>query len=126
MAYATTTDYLLHVAPVATWSVIESGIGLTAGSLAALRPLMKYIPFLGGSSAKTDEHTGSGGMSEGTRRNTIKMNTLNFTQQNRTVCKAGDNGWDRLSDSESQKYILQQTDIEIRQEPAQSHSSRPQ
>ncbi|KAF2874948.1 hypothetical protein BDV95DRAFT_563992 [Massariosphaeria phaeospora] len=43
-AYSQPDDYLYGLADIATWSITESGIGIVAGSLATLRPLLEKIP----------------------------------------------------------------------------------
>ncbi|KAK9770530.1 putative Integral membrane protein [Seiridium cardinale] len=40
-------DNYLYVANIAICSIVESAIGIIAGSASALRPLVKYIPFFG-------------------------------------------------------------------------------
>ncbi|ORX92058.1 hypothetical protein BCR34DRAFT_435372, partial [Clohesyomyces aquaticus] len=40
-SYAASSDYLYGLGPVALWSIIESGLGIIAGSLATLRPVYK-------------------------------------------------------------------------------------
>ncbi|KAF4535756.1 Cation-transporting ATPAse 4 [Lasiodiplodia theobromae] len=47
--YNSPDDYLYGLANIALWSIIESGVGLIAGSLPALRPLLRYIPFFASS-----------------------------------------------------------------------------
>ncbi|KAI0025865.1 hypothetical protein F4780DRAFT_233344 [Xylariomycetidae sp. FL0641] len=49
LRYNNPDDYLWGIASIATWSIVESGTGIIAGSMPALRPLLRYIPFLGDS-----------------------------------------------------------------------------
>jgi hypothetical protein len=111
LAYNDTEDYLLNIANIAIWSITESGLGLIAGSLATLRPLLKYIPFLGtelsgpvSKPTKSQRFTGSHAMQSLSSRKTG------------TVIEGGgdyDGGWDRLSDQESQKHMIQSQSHEV-------------
>ncbi|CAG9997279.1 unnamed protein product [Clonostachys byssicola] len=47
IAYEDTVDYLYGIANIATWSVVESGTGIVAGSLPPMAPLIKHIPIIG-------------------------------------------------------------------------------
>lgn len=38
-----TTDYFVHTANLVTWSLLECGLGIAAGSLATLRPLFRNL-----------------------------------------------------------------------------------
>ncbi|OJD28990.1 cation-transporting atpase 4 protein [Diplodia corticola] len=63
--YNDPTEFLFGVAPIAVWSLVEEGVGIVAGSLAALRPLFKYIPFLRSSTAGSSSGDGVGASSSG-------------------------------------------------------------
>lgn len=80
-------------------------MGIIAGSLATLRPLLRHIPFFrdgssGGKSSGADASRGTG----------FKLNTMRYgTNTNKTHIEgSAGNGWDRLSegDTESQKGII--------------------
>ncbi|CAH0022168.1 unnamed protein product [Clonostachys rhizophaga] len=47
LAYEDTVDYLYGIADIATWSMVESGTGIVAGSLPPMAPLIKHIPIIG-------------------------------------------------------------------------------
>ncbi|KAI1852872.1 hypothetical protein JX265_012900 [Neoarthrinium moseri] len=113
IAFNSSEEYLLNVANVAIWSIIESGTGIIAGSLASLRPLLKYIPFLRDYSSGRTPHSGKTGQRPG---DSYKMDSMRYTHAGaqQTTCKAsGDNNWDRLSDTESQKHILNDHTIRV-------------
>lgn len=46
-------NYLEGVAKVFIWGVIELGIGIIAGSMATLRPLLRHVPFLSNGSSSS-------------------------------------------------------------------------
>ncbi|ETS82339.1 hypothetical protein PFICI_04215 [Pestalotiopsis fici W106-1] len=108
--YSDPDNYLYSVADIAIWSVVESGIGIIAGSAPALRPLLKYIPFLGDTSS--NRTPGTGGPS-GAAGASYKLNTFKNSNAPKTLVQVGDNGWDRLSDTESQRYILKDNGIKV-------------
>ncbi|KAI4602327.1 hypothetical protein KJ359_009567 [Pestalotiopsis sp. 9143b] len=110
--YSDPDNYLYSVADIAIWSVVESGIGIIAGSAPSLRPLLKYIPFLGDTSS--NRTPGTGGPS-GAAGASYKLDTYRFKNSNapHTLIQAGDNGWDRLSDTESQRHILKESGIKV-------------
>lgn len=47
-------NYLVGVAKIFIWGVIELGIGIIAGSMATLRPLLRHIPFLSNGSSGSE------------------------------------------------------------------------
>ena len=42
--YGDPTDTLYNLVPIALWSEMECTLGILAGSLATLRPLLRYLP----------------------------------------------------------------------------------
>ena len=44
--YDDAPEFMYSIAKIAVWSILEEGIGITAGSLPMLRPLLRHIPFL--------------------------------------------------------------------------------
>lgn len=103
--YNSPDNYLLNIANTAIWSIVESGLGLIAGSLATLRPLLKHIPFFRSESTAQANKRAS---------NTNQFNMHSFaTPKNLTNIKAGDidSEWERLSDEESQQTMIFRTDV---------------
>lgn len=103
---------------IGLWSVIEEGIGITAGSMPALRPILSLSFFnqfsrggSGGSGARTLRSTGNGmHMDRGQGPDGVKMDTM---RSKRSVkCNNDVSG-----DGESQKYILKETQVSITAEP---------
>ncbi|KAK7706855.1 hypothetical protein SLS57_009526 [Botryosphaeria dothidea] len=109
-------DYLYGIANIAVWSIIESGTGLIAGSLPALRPLLRYIPYFAERSRGSDDKSGPSGRH--TYRRSHKLDTLRIHNENGglTTCEAGKRNWEELSDAESQKYILKESHVTVTSE----------
>ncbi|VUC29495.1 unnamed protein product [Clonostachys rosea] len=110
LAYNATEAYLLNIAHIAIWSITESGLGLVAGSMATLRPLLKYLPWLGSMSSSSGGATTKSGKSRQPGATSHRMQSLAHRSENatfHTVVQGGDNDcWERLSDNESQKHIM--------------------
>ncbi|KAK6063098.1 cation-transporting atpase 4 [Seiridium cupressi] len=113
--YSDPDNYLYSIADIAIWSVVESGIGIIAGSAPALRPLLKYIPFIGDTTS--NRTPGTGGPS-GPTGASYKMDTYRFKTSNapQTSIEGGNHGWDQLSDADSQRYILKENEIKVTKE----------
>ncbi|KAF2469635.1 uncharacterized protein BDR25DRAFT_371641 [Lindgomyces ingoldianus] len=115
-SYTIGEDYLYHIAPIGIWSITESGIGITAGSLATLRPIIKHIPFLSnfssGDKSKTPVTPKLSHRLEvlkgSARRNVIPgvSTEIEGTRRN----------WEELSDGESQRYILKESTVVVTSE----------
>ena len=103
LAYNNPNDYLLNIAHIAIWSISESGLGLIAGSLATLRPLLKHIPFLNSASTGPIMTKSS---KRGSKPHHHPSHPMHSFSQHRTHIEGGDSDWDRLSDSESQQHIV--------------------
>ncbi|KAI0156828.1 hypothetical protein GGR57DRAFT_511177 [Xylariaceae sp. FL1272] len=111
--YNNPNDYLNGIANIAIWSIVESGIGLIAGSMPALRPLLRHIAFFGSSSYVVS----SSGRGKGTRdRKSHKLVTLRGlgTNNGTTTVEAGRRSWEEISDAESQKGILDINNITVK------------
>ncbi|ROW04855.1 hypothetical protein VMCG_04725 [Cytospora schulzeri] len=112
--YNDQTEFMLSTGQIGLWSVIEEGIGITAGSMPALRPVLS-LPFFNRFS-----RSGSGGSGAGTLRSsanglqgrrthngdTVGMNTLRSQRNPRSKN-------DVSGDGESQKYILKETQVSV-------------
>ncbi|KAL1641116.1 hypothetical protein SLS58_006391 [Diplodia intermedia] len=146
--YNSPDDYLYGLANIAVWSIIESGIGLIAGSLPALRPLLRYLPFICFGSSLSN----SGPSKDATRTATATASTSRHTRSRRldnfrmsansvaggggaggkgggvggggerfqTACEAGKRNWEELSDDgeSSQKYILKESHVTVTSDDA--------
>jgi hypothetical protein len=72
-------EFLYASAIIGLWSIIELGIGIFAGSLAHLRPLLRYIPGLGKSSAggiSYEQNAALGQQSGAMRMGTFRSRTI--------------------------------------------------
>jgi hypothetical protein len=103
--YSDPTEFMLATGKVGIWSIIEEGIGITAGSLPALRPLLS-LSRSGTSSNKPSERTPMPVKSS----RVIRMDTFR-----ELVERDGGDG-----DGDSQKYILKETQVTV-----ESHERGP-
>jgi hypothetical protein len=130
LAYNTSENYLLSIANIAVWSITESGIGLIAGSMATLRPLLKYIPFLKDTFSSGAATTGMSrsrktkGDRSTNHAHSHPLDTLPLHTSNahHTTCDADSSGWERLSDSDSQRNILKEGTITVTKDIKQDYS----
>lgn len=114
--YNDQSEFMYSTGQIGLWSVIEEGIGITAGSMPALRPILS-LPFFnhfsrsgsgsGGSGAGTLHSTANGLQGRRTYNgDTVGMNTLRSQRNPRSK--------DEVSgDGESQKYILKETQVSV-------------
>ncbi|KAK8223803.1 hypothetical protein HDK90DRAFT_103929 [Phyllosticta capitalensis] len=96
-------EFLQELGSGAMWSIVESGVGLTAGSLPTLRPLMKRIPGCAGSVEEMTPSSGTGRTSRGyppglQRLPSFKLDNLPHNSSN-TNCT----GWAAAGDTQDQK-----------------------
>ncbi|KAL0258014.1 hypothetical protein SLS55_007185 [Diplodia seriata] len=126
--YNSPDDYLYGLANIAVWSIIESGIGLIAGSLPALRPLLRYVPFFASSLSNSGPSKDGATKTAGTHRTRThrKLDTFRMSvgsvngegsggygahggggggghgggngERFQTQCEAGKRNWEELSD----------------------------
>jgi hypothetical protein len=90
-----TDNYLFNIAHIAIWSMAEAGLGLIAGSLATLRPLLRYLSLL--STTKTSEGA--------TRSQPLQaMQSSNITGSQRVHISIDGDEWEILSDTEMQRF----------------------
>jgi hypothetical protein len=87
---------------IGLWSIIELGIGIFAGSLPALRPLLS-MGFFGSSSNQSDA------ISAGDKYN--KPRTKNGSRSRDIALDTFHQLGDKESDGDSQKYILKETQV---------------
>ncbi|KAM0193397.1 hypothetical protein ACHAPI_007712 [Fusarium lateritium] len=102
------SNYLYNVANIVLWSLVESGIGIIAGSLPSLRKLVSrrwhFNPSTGSSPTHITPYTG-------TNRVVITANTA--TAGRRTHEDEGVGDWEQLDDSASTKKIYVKVDLEM-------------
>src|SRR4051812_24817195 len=87
---------------IGLWSIIETGMGIFAGSLGTLRPLLT-LPFFNWSTYGNSNHTSSANKLNMPKRSNIKMDTFQ---------QLGDSS-DKDGDADSQKHILKETQVTV-------------
>ncbi|ETN38243.1 uncharacterized protein HMPREF1541_06274 [Cyphellophora europaea CBS 101466] len=103
LALLDSKNFLFASAKIAVWTVVELGIGIFAGSLPHLRPLLRFIPFLNHNSTddshQDQHHTPA---QYGRSRDGVKMSTF------KSAHDQGVRGqWNNLrDDGDSQEHIL--------------------
>ncbi|KAG5660146.1 hypothetical protein KAF25_003668 [Fusarium avenaceum] len=107
--YTIQTNYIYNVTNIVLWSLIESGIGIIAGSLPSLRKLVSrrwhFNPSAGSSPAHITPYSGP-------NRVVITANTAAAGRRTREDEVAGE--WGQLDDSASTKNIYVKVDLEMR------------
>ena len=95
-------NFLADSAKIAIWTVVELTIGIFAGSLPHLRPLLRFIPFLKHHSShdSTAPHTGDPNARNG---GTVKMSTFKSS----TLVESGRRKKGSIDDGDSQEHILE-------------------
>ncbi|KAH6867874.1 hypothetical protein B0T10DRAFT_419268 [Thelonectria olida] len=123
--YTRLDNYLYNVANIVIWSIVESGIGIIASSLPALRRLvkkgLKVDSTSGPSPVKITPYTG-------TNRATITSATASGSrrmQSGMDSTPAGDADWDHFDDASSSRNIYVQVDLEMQsiERPVMAKSS---
>jgi len=104
-------NYLFSVSKVTIWGTIESGIGIIAGSLATLRPLLKHIPFLSYAGMGARSRTSDALYPNSYRLE--RVDNLSRASGYKAMCAGTDGGPRDPSDAESQKHILKETTLII-------------
>ncbi|RFU35552.1 hypothetical protein B7463_g755, partial [Scytalidium lignicola] len=103
--YSNPAEFMFSTGKIGIWSVIEEGIGIFAGSLHALRPLLS-LPFLNGSTTSKSSNIASANKFKQARSghesltSGVKMDTFKKLA-------------DKDGDGDSQKHILKETHITV-------------
>ncbi|KAK7937328.1 uncharacterized protein PG986_014196 [Apiospora aurea] len=110
--YNVPTDYYYNVCNIVIWSIVECGVGIIAGSLPSLRPLLKKIPMF---RSKMSYAFRSG--SNDTPKQIKLQNLGHAGGRSLAACRAGENEskWERIDDNSSQQHIIMknvQVDVE--------------
>lgn len=125
--YDDAPEFMYSIAKIAVWSILEEGIGITAGSLPMLRPLLRHIPFLSsGGRTSSDGHGGQANFNNtpefpptGRRGDGVELGTMNRVEGAETGPAGGNN-----SDGDSQRHILKETEFTISVELLQDSRQR--
>ncbi|KFY36228.1 hypothetical protein V494_05202 [Pseudogymnoascus sp. VKM F-4513 (FW-928)] len=102
--YDNPAEFMFGTGKIGLWSIIEEGIGITAGSLHALRPLLSLPIF--GSNGSSDNTGGSASASN------------RFKQSNGHQAQRGDINLDTFqqlgdTDADSSRHILKETEVSM-------------
>ncbi|RMJ08171.1 hypothetical protein CDV36_012228 [Fusarium kuroshium] len=128
--YTQTDDYLYNVANIVIWSIVESGVGITASSLPSLGRLLKNRLHTESSSGQPP--TAQVVPYAGSNRATITTNTSTGSRPfHKSVGSStvGDEDRDRFDDGASSRKIYVQVDLEMQSlerpmTPRRSHGSQ--
>lgn len=107
--YSDPTEFLFGTGRIGLWSIIEEAMGIFAGSLPALRPLLS-LPFLNLSTdgASNDDTTGNK-MNVPRTQHKSKRSDINLD----TFHQLGDSDGEKDGDGNSQKQILTETRVTV-------------
>lgn len=113
LALLNSQNFLLESGKIAIWTVVELAIGIFAGSAPALRPLLRYLPFISNRGTDDSASGGGKGLSGGTGGNmghgqsgrNIKMDTFGGSGKLGSSARKPKDP-DVMEDGDSQEYIL--------------------
>ncbi|PQE31840.1 cation-transporting atpase 4 protein [Rutstroemia sp. NJR-2017a WRK4] len=100
--YSDPAEFMFATGSIGLWSIIETGMGIFAGSLGTLRPLLA-LPFFNWSSYGNSNNGSTANKLTMPKRSSIKMDTFQ---------QLGDSS-DKDADAESQKHILKETQVTV-------------
>lgn len=117
LAYQDPDDYVYGITDIAIWSEVECTIGIVAGSLATMRPLLRYLRVLGLSITSSSKSTESEGAAHRLqafpkpRRSSVSKIATSY----KVVIERGRDAerGDEESDGGSQRRILPDSGLEI-------------
>ncbi|OBS23138.1 hypothetical protein FPOA_03696 [Fusarium poae] len=112
--YIILPDYLYNVAHIVIWSILESGIGIVAGSLPSLRQLVnRRFHF----DSNSDSSPAQSAPYSGPYRATITSKSVGQSRSHRGASTSGigegEGQWEELDDTSSRKNIYVKTDVEM-------------
>ncbi|KAM3070181.1 hypothetical protein ACMFMG_003780 [Clarireedia jacksonii] len=99
--YSNPKEFMYAGADIAIWSLIEEGVGICAGSLPALRPLLSLSIFGSATDSSNSHSAATSNRLQSTKRSDINLDTFD---------QLGDAS-DVETDVESQKHILKETKV---------------
>ncbi|KAF9778289.1 hypothetical protein IL306_004249 [Fusarium sp. DS 682] len=123
--YNNPAEFMYSTGAIGLWSIVEEGIGIIAGSMPALRPLLNLPMFRGTTYASNSESNGissrknpphvSGNkhtriVSEN-QRSSLELNDFRSGMTTRVGFGNDDKVRQSIDDGDSQKYILKQTRV---------------
>ncbi|ESZ93820.1 hypothetical protein SBOR_5815 [Sclerotinia borealis F-4128] len=109
-AYSDPTEFMFGTGKIGLWSIIEDAMGIFAGSLPALRPLLS-LPFLNMSSTGDSNNNASSGNKMNVPRTQHQTNRSDINLD--TFHQLGDSDVEKDGDGDSQKRILKETKVSV-------------
>jgi hypothetical protein len=97
---------------IGLWSVVEEGIGICAGSMPTLRPLLSLSIFGGSTNASKDHSRGtlplasSNAFNHGERHDAVDMETMRSPRTSKNKQRTS-------TDDDSVKHILKETHVSV-------------
>lgn len=97
---------------IGLWSVVEEGIGICAGSMPTLRPLLSLSIFGGSTNASDDPSRGtlplsaSNHLKQGDQGDAMRMEAMRSPRQSRNKARSS-------TDDDSVKHILKETRVTV-------------
>ncbi|KAF1960140.1 hypothetical protein CC80DRAFT_438682 [Byssothecium circinans] len=117
LAYQDPDDFVYGITPIAIWSEVECCIGIVAGSLATMRPLLRYLGIRGFSSngrSRTIDRTSTVNREYSLREIGSSVSRIAASYQYTIERRKGDMApRDVTDDGESQRQILEIKPLEI-------------
>lgn len=122
--YNNPEEFMYSTGAIGLWSIVEEGIGIIAGSMPALRPLLNLPVFR----STYASNTGSNGISSRmnpphisgnkhtrivseNQKSSLELNDFRSGMTTRVGFGNGDKARQSIDDGDSQKYILKQTRV---------------
>lgn len=108
--YNDQAEFMFSTGQIGLWSVVEEGIGICAGSMPTLRPLLSLSVFGGSTNASKDPSRGgtlplsaSNHLNQGEQGDAVGMETMRTSKNKQRVS----------SDDDSFKHILKETRVTV-------------
>ena len=106
---------------IAVWSILEEGIGIVAGSLPMLRPLLRFIPFVNSTGHGSNERNSAAELNyKGSRSHGGEMRLSRI----RGGVDTKDVETGKTSDGDSGRHILKETEFTVTAESYQGPGQR--
>ncbi|KAK7723005.1 hypothetical protein SLS63_009033 [Diaporthe eres] len=118
--YNDQAEFMFSTGQIGLWSVVEEGIGICAGSMPTLKPLLSLSIFGGSTNASRDPSRGtlplsaSNKLRQGEEGEAVKMDTMRSPRSSRNKPRGS-------SDDDSLKHILKETRVTVTAETYNSN-----
>ncbi|KAI7784998.1 cation-transporting atpase 4 [Diaporthe eres] len=118
--YNDQAEFMFSTGQIGLWSVVEEGIGICAGSMPTLKPLLSLSVFGGSTNASRDPSRGtlplsaSNKLKQGEEGEAVKMDTMRSPRSSKNKPRGS-------SDDDSLKHILKETRVTVTAETYNSN-----